>query len=87
MWNVAARPFLDRLADAHLCTWNASVPLWNSHMPDECTHWCQPSAYHLWLLLLNDVMRQSGIGGRVRVEPAAPRPQLRRRPAQQPEGV
>lgn len=61
-WNVAAAPLVGRLADAHLSTWNASVGLWDMHMPGECTHSCQPSAYHLWLYLLNGVLRDSGLG-------------------------
>ena len=29
------------------------------------THWCSPSAYHLWLHLLNDVLRDGGLGSAV----------------------
>lgn len=61
-WNVAAAPLVGRLADAHLSTWDASVGLWDMHMPGECTHSCQPSAYHLWLYLLNGELRDSGLG-------------------------
>lgn len=80
MWNVAAAPFVAELADVHLRTWNASIPFWATHMPRECTHWCQPSAYHTWLYLLNEALRDGGIGGDPAVSEAAPRPQLRRRP-------
>lgn len=48
-----------------LITWNASVPLWNMHRAGECTHWCQPSAYHVWLYLLNDLMRVQNLGNAV----------------------
>lgn len=34
--NAAAAPLVPRLADAHLRIFNASVPLWESHMPGEC---------------------------------------------------
>ena len=46
---------------------NASVPLWATHKPDECTHWCSPSAYHLWLYLLSNLLRASGLGSNVSV--------------------
>lgn len=39
MWNEAAAPFVPRLADAHLRTWDPSVRFWATHMPAECTHW------------------------------------------------
>ncbi|KAL4430810.1 hypothetical protein ABPG75_006066 [Micractinium tetrahymenae] len=66
-WNVAAAPLVGRLADAHLAIWNASVELWDTHMPGDCTHWTQPSAYHLWLYLLNGVLRDSRLGSPVSV--------------------
>ncbi|PRW50814.1 hypothetical protein C2E21_5439 [Chlorella sorokiniana] len=65
--NVALSPLIPRLADAHLRTWNASVPLWATHKPDECTHWCSPSAYHIWLYLLNNLLRDSALGSNVSV--------------------
>ncbi|KAL4430006.1 hypothetical protein ABPG77_004376 [Micractinium sp. CCAP 211/92] len=65
--NMAVADLVPRFADAHLRTWNASIPLWNTHKPDECTHWCSPSAYHLWLHLLNDVLRDGGLGSAVQV--------------------
>ena len=64
--NVAAAPLIPRLADAHLRIYNASVPLWDSHLPGECSHWCDPAGYHLWLFLLNDVLRDSKLGNQVR---------------------
>ena len=60
--NLPLAPLVPHFADAHLRTWNASIPFWDSHKPGECTHWCSPSAYHMWLYLLNDVMRDSGLG-------------------------
>ena len=45
-----------------LSTWNATVPLWNVHKPGECTHWCSPSAYHVWLYLLNSLLREHSLG-------------------------
>jgi hypothetical protein len=80
MWNVAAAPYVGRLADAHLRTWEASMPFWATHMPRECTHWCHPSAYHLWLFLLNEALREGGLGGAPAVLAAPQRPSLRRRP-------
>lgn len=40
----------------------SQVPLWDTHKTGECTHWCSPSAYHVWLYLLNDLLRDSRIG-------------------------
>lgn len=69
--NLPLAPLVPHFADAHLRTWNASIPFWDSHKPGECTHWCSPSAYHMWLYLLNDVMRDSGLGNAV-AAPARP---------------
>jgi hypothetical protein len=59
---AAVAPIVPRLADAHLRLYNATAPLWQSHLPGECSHWCHPSAYQLWLYLLNDVLRDSQLG-------------------------
>lgn len=72
--NVVAAPLVPRLADAHLRIYNASVPLWESHLPGECSHWCHPAAYELWVFLLNDVLRDSGLGNLVDVQRAKERP-------------
>ncbi|PSC75775.1 hypothetical protein C2E20_1281 [Micractinium conductrix] len=61
-FNAPLEPLIPELADAHLRTWNASATLWRSHWPGECSHWCHPSAYQLWILLLNDVLRDNGLG-------------------------
>lgn len=66
-YNKAAAPSVPRFAAAHLQTWNASVPLWDSHKPGECTHWCSPGTYHVWLYLLNGVLRDSQLGSPVQV--------------------
>ncbi|KAL4444044.1 hypothetical protein ABPG75_011781 [Micractinium tetrahymenae] len=68
--NAAVAPLVPRLADTHLRIYNASVPLWESHMPGECSHWCHPAAYELWVFLLNDVLRDSGLGSAVVVQRA-----------------
>lgn len=67
-WNAAAARLVPRLADAHLATWEASVGLWDSHMPGECTHWCQPGAYQIWLYLLNGVLRDHALGNPAAVQ-------------------
>ncbi|EFN56574.1 hypothetical protein CHLNCDRAFT_144253 [Chlorella variabilis] len=74
---MAVAPIVSRLADAHLQIYNATVPLWDSHLPGECSHWCQPSAYQLWLYLLNDVLRDSELGNAVRM-PGSPAGDSRR---------
>lgn len=43
------------------------MPMWATHKPEECTHWCSPSAYHSWLYLLNNLLRESGLGNSVSV--------------------
>lgn len=55
MWHSAQRLRLER----------AQVPLWDTHKTGECTHWCSPSAYHVWLYLLNGLLRDRGIGNAV----------------------
>jgi len=60
--NAAAAPWVPQVADGHLRTWNASAALWDVHMPGECTHYCSPTAYHLWLFLLNREMAAAGLG-------------------------
>ncbi len=35
------------------------------HKTGECTHWCSPSAYHVWLYLLNALLAARGIGNPV----------------------
>ena len=44
---------------------DVSLPFWNHHWPDECTHWCHPSVYQIWLFLLNDVLHQQRMGNPV----------------------
>jgi hypothetical protein len=58
-YNAAVAPLVPLLAEEHLHTWEASLPFWYSHTPRDCTHWCHPSVYQLWHLLLNDVVRDS----------------------------
>ena len=65
-YNAVAAKYLAQF-DGHLATWNASVALWDSHKPGECTHWCSPSAYHVWLYLLNGVLRDKRLGNPVDV--------------------
>lgn len=42
--------------------------------PAAGSHWCHPAAYELWVLLLNDVLRDSGLGNPVQVQRAAEHP-------------
>lgn len=41
-----------------LNTWNQSVPFWYVHRKGECTHWCQPSVYQLWIYMLWGLLQQ-----------------------------
>jgi hypothetical protein len=65
--NIAAAPAIPQLADAHLRTWNDSVPLWDSHLLEDCTHWCSPGTYQMWLYKLNDVLRDSDLGNAISI--------------------
>lgn len=54
--NQISRPLMQGLGIPVVETWNASVPIWQYHKnahedPNhhDCTHWCQPSAYNIWL--------------------------------------
>ena len=54
--NQISRPLMQGLGIPIVETWNASVPIWQYHKnahedPNhhDCTHWCQPSAYNIWL--------------------------------------
>lgn len=54
--NQLSRPVMQRLGIPVIETWNTSVPLSEGHKnahedPNhhDCTHWCQPAAYSLWL--------------------------------------
>lgn len=67
LFNIVAAPAISLLADAHLRTWNDSVPLWDSHVPGECTHWCSPGTYQMWLYKLNELLREAGLGNAVSV--------------------
>lgn len=68
--NTAAAPWVRQVADGHLATWNASAALWDVHMPGECTHYCSPTAYHLWLYLAVRELAAGGLGNAL----APPRP-------------
>lgn len=70
-YNAAIVHLLPAIADAHLKTWNATAPLWRTHWPDECSHWCHPSAYQLWLFLLNAVLQRRPLGSKVVVRGGA----------------
>jgi hypothetical protein len=69
VYNNAMAPLVHQMRDEGLLrlllTWDASAPLWNTHRPGECTHWCSPSAYHVWLFLLNRLLAQEGVGNAI----------------------
>ncbi|KAI3427123.1 hypothetical protein D9Q98_007060 [Chlorella vulgaris] len=66
-YNLAAAPIVPNISDAHLHIWNGSAPLWRSHWPGECSHWCHPGPYQLWLFLLNDLLQRQSLGSPVEV--------------------
>ena len=54
--NQLSRPVMTALGIPIIETWNRSVPIWQYHKnahedPNhhDCTHWCHPSAYAIWM--------------------------------------
>ena len=54
--NKAARPMMEYLGIPLVETWNKTLPVWKYHHhyhenPDhnDCTHWCHPSPYQMWI--------------------------------------
>ena len=54
--NKAARPMMEELGIPLVETWNKTLPVWKYHHhyhenPDhnDCTHWCHPSPYQMWI--------------------------------------
>lgn len=67
--NKAARPMMVDLEIPLVETWNKTLPVWRYHHhyhenPDhnDCTHWCHPSPYQMWiydtLLVLQHMLPQ-----------------------------
>lgn len=56
LYNLIARPYLPRLGSAHLALWGPTLPLHYAHRTTECTHFCYPGAYHVWVALLAEVL-------------------------------
>ena len=65
-YNAPLAGLIHYIADAHLQTWAATAPMWGTHLPGECSHWCHPSAYRLWMHLLNNMLHESRLGNAVR---------------------
>lgn len=57
--NIIARPLMASLPVAVLNTWSASSALWEFHVGlKDCTHFCHPSVYEVWLAMLLDLLSQ-----------------------------
>lgn len=63
--NLAAAEEVSRAGWSVLNTYNATVPLWDVHKTGECTHYCSPSAYHVWVWLLNQLFIKNDIGNSI----------------------
>lgn len=63
--NMAAEADVSKAGWPVLSTYNATVPLWDVHKTGECTHYCSPSAYHVWVWLLNQLLREQHIGNTI----------------------
>lgn len=55
--NVISRPMMAAMPLAILNSWNISTNLWPWHVggPD-CTHFCHPSIYEIWLFILDEML-------------------------------
>lgn len=55
--NIIARPLMASLPVATLNIWNASSALWEFHVGlKDCTHFCHPSVYEVWIPMLLDLL-------------------------------
>lgn len=63
--NMAARRYVSQLGEGHLQLWAPTVRLYYTHLKRECTHFCQPGPYQLWTYLLNQVLRDAGLGNQL----------------------
>jgi hypothetical protein len=52
-YNTLAAPFIEQISDAHLQTWELTVPFHYAHRrPGDCTHYCHPGVPELLILQL-----------------------------------
>lgn len=63
--NKAARPIISELGIPLIEIWNKTVPVWRYHHhyhenPEhsDCTHWCHPSPYQMWIYDTLVMLRQ-----------------------------
>lgn len=56
-----AHKYVRWLGDAHLQVWGPTLPLYFAHLLAECTHFCHPSAYQLWVFLLAQLLEGSDL--------------------------
>ncbi|KDD73428.1 hypothetical protein H632_c2187p0, partial [Helicosporidium sp. ATCC 50920] len=47
--NKISNPILDDWGIPVVHTWNESVPMWDAHTPNECSHFCAPGVYNFWI--------------------------------------
>lgn len=67
--NKLSQPLVDAAKLAHMHTWNETVLWWNMHTRQEngnieCTHFCGPGPYHVWVWLqtkLLEHLREQGV--------------------------
>lgn len=60
--NAIANPILEQAGIAIQHTWNQTVPLWGGHVVGECTHFCHPGTYSLWIAQLYAILGDLSIG-------------------------
>ncbi|EIE18670.1 hypothetical protein COCSUDRAFT_45154 [Coccomyxa subellipsoidea C-169] len=60
--NRVTLPVMEKLGIPIVHTWNLSVPLWQYHHSfqekDDCTHWCHPSGYQVWIAQMHQTLRK-----------------------------
>jgi hypothetical protein len=66
--NSIAEPLIRKAGMHWLATWNETVPLFNMHRTGECTHYCSPGAYSVWVWRLWRLLLQLSVGASVQKE-------------------
>ncbi len=55
--NIISRPIMQAIPIAVLNTFNITTDLWQWHVgKKDCTHFCHPSTYEIWLVILQEML-------------------------------
>ena len=47
--NIIAEPLMRGAGMHYLAAWNEAIPLHDMHTPGECSHFCSPGGYNIWV--------------------------------------